>query len=471
MNSFNLPTPLTEVQIEKIKRATETILERTGFTVEDADLLKKAHACGAKVDDVSGRVRIPTPLLRELLAQVPATYTIRGILGDQWEVGSKQQHGLAIVTDPWIIDYQTQQPRHPNLEDIRRHTIIAQQIDPVAAISCMDYPVTDCPDATSSLRALEAHLLLHAKHYHVMAATTESFKQWLAIARILAKGGDIRGLISAGIAVVSPLMLNSLNCGLLVRAVEEGFAVVPTVCPMAGSTSPYSIAGTLLQANVEALMVAVMAQVIRPGAPFLYIVGPSVTDMHSGHDLYYTLDKVLWKTAASQMGRSYHLPTSAECGGTLTHRDDQQSGAEGMLFMLAAHASKAHMLAGFGSCYNANGMSAEMMLIQREYLKAARFLARGIHTDDFRLGVGNIESAGPGGNFLTDELTVSLLRQDEFFQSDLFDFSGGRHEAKSLLENAHERVEEMVAGFQSPVPGDVQEDLRRCFYDRYVSIK
>ena len=67
--------------------------------------------------------------------------------------------------------------------------------------------------------------------------------------------------------------------------------------------------------------------------------GLSVTDLRSGADLYYTLDKVLWKNAAVQLGLAENMPVGAECGGTLTHRYDPQAGAEGMLFMLAAHAS------------------------------------------------------------------------------------------------------------------------------------
>ncbi len=61
---------------------------------------------------------------------------------------------------------------------------------------------------------------------------------------------------------------------------------------------------------------------------------------------------------------SYNFPAMAECGGTLTYRYDQQNGMEGMLFMLSAAASDADILAGIGSCYNAVGMSAEMMIVQ-----------------------------------------------------------------------------------------------------------
>ena len=463
---------LSDGQVERIRKATEDVLEKTGFRLRHSGLLRQARKAGATVDETGGRLRIPAPLLRELLSQVPPQIDMRGILGDRWRLGGDQedQHALAIVTDPWIIDYDSRLPRRPCLEDVRRHTIIGQKLDMVSSMSRMDFPVTDCPDATSSLRALEVHLLNHAKHYSVYAATIEGFEQWLRIGRILSGGGDLGGLISTAVAVLSPLVIDELNGQLLLRAVEEKLAIAPTVCPIAGHTGPYSLASTLLQCNVEALIVAALAQIVRPGTPFIYAVGPSVADMRTGNDLYYTLDKVLWKVAGVQLGRSYSLPVAAECGGSLTYRYDPQCGAEGMLFMLAAHASGAHLLSGIGSFHNAVGMSAEMMVMQEAFLNAARHLGRGIDTDDSHLGLGSIEQVGPGGSFLADELTIQVLRTSEFFRDEIFDSSGTCVGSKSMLERAHERVEELLSGYQSPVPEGVQEGLRRHFHDLYAAM-
>jgi hypothetical protein len=80
----------------------------------------------------------------------------------------------------------------------------------------------------------------------------------------------------------------------------------------------------------------------------------------------YTVRNILgetWEIGTVQLGRAENMPTWAECGGAMTHRYDPQCGAEGMLFMLAAHASGADIISGFGSCHNAMGMSAEMMVI------------------------------------------------------------------------------------------------------------
>ncbi len=463
---WSWPT-LSEGQIEQIRDAALAYIERHGFVVQDATLVASARARGAQVDEAQGRIRVPRTLVAELMATLPRRYIIRNILGESWEVGGGTPYGTAIVTDPWIIDYRTGEPRRPRLEDVRRHTIIAEQLDSVVGISRMDFPVTDVPGSASSPRALEIHLLNHTRHYHVMAAGLESFDEWTDIGTILARGGDPGPLITSAVAVGSPMVLNVINCELLKRSVSHGFTIQPTICPMAGATAPYSLAGTLLQSHIEVLMIAMMCQLLRPGHPVIYGTGLSVTDLQTGADLYYTLDKVLWKLAAVQLGRAEHMPTWAECGGSLTHRYDPQCGAEGMLFMLAAHASAADMISGFGSCHNAVGMSAEMMIIQEAWLRAARHLTRGIRTDDLRLGMASLERVGPGGQFLDDDLTVELMRSDEFFRNDIFDLGGGHADGQPMLERAHAWVAQLVDGYQSRVPGDIQENLRRHFHERY----
>ena len=127
------------------------------------------------------------------------------------------------------------------------------------------------------------------------------------------------------------------------------------------------------------------------------------------------------------------------------------------------------MLAGIGSCCNAMGMSGEMMVIHTAWLEAAKFLCDGMDTEA-HLGLENIKRAGPGGHYMEDEMTLKLLRSDEFFFNELFDY-GGCHEGQpSMLERAHRKVEEMTADFRSPVPEEVQEELRRFFHDEVAGL-
>jgi hypothetical protein len=52
----------------------------------------------------------------------------------------------------------------------------------------------------------------------------------------------------------------------------------------------------------------------------------------------------------------------------------------------------------------------------------------------------------------------------------VFDLSGGHGTGLPMLEHAHERVEQLVAGYKSRVPGDIQEALQRHFGELYLKI-
>ena len=469
---MDLIRALSDGEVEQLREQTAEVLETFGLRVTHPRLQSLCRQAGALVDGDGAMVRFPRPLLEGLLAAVPSSYTIGSPGGKTYVIGGGQQYAHAIVTDPWIVDYATQRPRRPCLDDIRRHTAIAQQLDVVAGISLMDFPVTDVPGPESSLRAMEEHFLLNDKHILAFATDLERLEDLLDVARILGQDQDLSRsrLASVAVGVLSPLAISDLNVEFLFRACEHNLPVIPTVCPIAGMTSPYSMAGTLLQGNIETVGLAALTQVVRQGHPYVYSFGPSRGHMRHMHDMYYTLDKVLWKLATVQLARSYHMPVTAECGGSMAYRYDQQNGAEGVLFMLAAANSGADLIAGIGSTHNAIGMSAEMMLIHTGWLAAANYLKRGIQVNELRLGVESLRRAGPGGSFMTDDLTVGLLRSDEFFNHDLFDFAGGVEalaNSPSMLERAHRQVEQMTARTTSPLPEQVQENIRRYFAGRY----
>ena len=182
-----LSDALTEGQVALIMEKTEEILERTGLGVTHPVLLARCRAAGARVDEAEGRVRFPRPVLRELLAAVPATYTIAGAGGLRHVVGDDAVPAAcqAIVTDPWIVDYETGEPRRPRLDDLRRHTAIVQALPMVVATSLMDFPLTDVPEPISSLRAMEEWALGHDKHFYNMATDMVRYRHYLALAEIL----------------------------------------------------------------------------------------------------------------------------------------------------------------------------------------------------------------------------------------------------------------------------------------------
>ena len=126
------------------------------------------------------------------------------------------------------------------------------------------------------------------------------------------------------------------------------------------------------------------------------------------------------------------------------------------------------MVGGLGSLHNANGMSAEQILMQCGLVDMAEYLSRGVDLSDEKLALDSIAAAGPGGNFLTDPLTLKLLRSDEFFASRHLDLSGGyASDSAGMYEMAHAEAERLVAEHQPAVPPEVQEAIRAHFRPKY----
>lgn len=461
---------LSDAEVEKLHEKTLELFETVGVYIGHEEALRVLKKAGARIDETSGRVRFPRAMVGELLGLAPSVAPQTGLNGRILHAGGQNRYYLSLILDPFIVDDQ-QRLRRPVLEDVRRHTIIGQSLDRVNSMMRMQFPLSDVPEPDCYYKSMEVFLCHTTKHTAAYPTSEENCRDWMDAMAVIAEAAsldaDATPLLSIAMAVTSPLQVHGPNIEIMKMAMSRCYPVISTVCPMAGTTAPYSIAGTGLMANAEALIPVLIAQCYKPGHPVFYSVGPSVTDMKSGHDLYYQAEKMLFKLIGVQMGRHYRLPISGEAGGTLTHRADVQNGAESMMYLLAALSGQ-NVVGGLGSLYNANGMSAEQIIMQCGLVDMAEYISRGIDTSDYKLALDSIARAGPGGNFLTDALTIDLLRSDEFFRSPYLDTTGGYvSEAPGIHQIARREVERLISAYRPTVPEKVQAALRGHFRGKY----
>lgn len=157
-------------------------------------------------------------------------------------------------------------------------------------------------------------------------------------------------------------------------------------------------------------------------------------------------------------------PIRGEATGSLVGRCDTQNGIEHALHMMPPVLSGGGMFNGLGSCYNACGMSAEMIVIHSDLARLIERLRQGIEVTDETLAVESVIRAGPGGHFLEDPLTLRNLRSGEFFDGGCFDRLGERSPNRpedSLLVRAHERVEQTLESHVPDVPDAVVDTVQR----------
>jgi trimethylamine---corrinoid protein Co-methyltransferase len=461
---------LSDSEIERMHEKTLDLFDRVGVCIQHAEALQSLKKAGARVEEASGRVRFPPPMVRELLQLAPPVALETGLNGKILQVGGRNRYYLSLILDPFIVDHRDGL-RRPVLEDVRRHTILGESLERVNSMMRMQFPLDDVPEPDCYRKSMEVFLCHTTKHVAAYPTSEANCREWMDVMAVVADAAGLdvaeTPLMSVAMAVTSPLKVHGPNIEIMKMAMSRSYPIISTVCPMAGTTAPYSIAGTSLLANAEALLPVLITQCFKPGHPVFYAIGPSVTDMKSGHDLYYRVEKLLFKLAGVQMGKYYGLPIAGEAGGTLTHRADVQNGAESMMYLLAALSGQ-NIIGGLGSLHNANGMSAEQIVMQCGLVDMAEYVSRGIDASDYKLALDSIAAVGPGGNFLTDSLTLDLLRSHEFFHSPYVDLTGGYADhASGMYDIAHEEVERLVAQYQPTVPQKVRDAIRNHFRKLY----
>ena len=455
---------LSPEKISLIKARIEQTLCEIGLRVEMQEIRDLCAAAGAEIR--GDRVHFPAAVLHRLMSLAPKSYEIRSPYGKSWTIGGGQQHMAGIVIDPWINDPAG--ARRPCMDDLLTNLALMEHYKEIAMVSRMDFPVTDYEGDISSYKALEQFFLNYGKHISAYCTSLESLQEYFAIGQILLGDQPLKDskIMTVAVATLSPLAVTEINCRLLLEAAKYNFPIVPTTCPMAGTTSPYTMIGTFIQGMAEVVGLCAILQAVNPGNPYLMAFGPSVASLADCHDMYYTMEKPVWKLAAAEISAAYGLPFLAECGGNTPSGFDMQTGAESMIQMLSGAGCGADVIAGVGSCYNANGLSAENIVIGMCLKRASDFMLRGMELDQLDESMESMEAQKDSGHFLLDDLTLDNMRSGEFFDDDTLNMFGEFKEAPSMLERAQSIIAKVKANYSSPVPADVQERIRNYFAEK-----
>lgn len=452
-------------QIALVRSKIEQTLWEIGLRVDMEEVREKCAAAGAEVR--GDRVHFSKDVLDKLMSLAPKSYEIRSAYGRSWTIGDGSQHMAGIVIDPWINDPETG-ARRPCMEDLLTNLKLMEHYDEIAMVSRMDFPVTDYGGDISSYKALEQFFLNYGKHISAYCTSVESLQEYFELGEAILGDQPLKDskLMTVAVATLSPLAVTEINCRLLLEAVKYNFPIIPTTCPMAGTTSPYTLIGTFIQGMAEVVGLCAIVQAVNPGNPYLMAYGPSVSSLLDGHDMYYTMEKPLWKIAATEISKDYGLPYLAECGGNTPAGFDMQAGAESMIQMLSAVGSGADVLAGVGSCYNANGLSSENIVIGMTLKRASDFMCRGMLFDQLEESMQSMDEQKDTGYFLMDDVTLDNMRSGEFFSDSTLNMAGEFKEEPGMIQRAKKTVEKVKEDYICPVPEAARERIRAYFREK-----
>lgn len=411
-------------QIERIHRTSCRILNEVGVLVHHDEAAALLQAAGAYTD-TAGRTYLPDALIEWAIARAPGRITVYNRLGQAALLleGSNVHFGTGSDT-LFFLDPRTGERRPWSTPDVAAAVRLVDalpQLDFVMSMGFMD----DVDRRLVNRRQYALMVQNTVKPAVVIAADRATVEDIAAMAAAVAGGPEIlrhRPLFVLYCEPTSPLQLPFESLDKLLLAAERKIPVNFACGALAGASTPVTPAGTVAQANAEALAGLVVHQLKNPGAPFLYGYGNSPLDMRTMQAVYAVPEALLLQGALCDLARYYGLPSwgYAGCGSAKTF--DAQAVVEATMFTLTGALCGCNLMHDVFYLESGRTGSLELLVLTDEVISRVRYLLRGMDTSDEYLALAAVRRVGPGGNFLGDEHTARHFR--ESWQPTLSDFNG-----------------------------------------------
>lgn len=336
------------------------------------------------------------------------------------------------------------------------------------------YP-NDLPTERVDVNRFFAALGNTTKHVMGGTYTIEGTEKVIRMGQILAGSAEKlrrEPFMSLITCVMSPLKIDEMYGDLLMRVAEAGIPLAVPAEPIAGATSPVTIAGTVANLCCESIGGILLAQLVNPGTPCLFGSVGTGADLRTMAYVSGSVEEGLINAATAQMAQFYGLPFYTTAGQSDAKCVDAQAGWEGAITNLLVG------MAGGNFIHDAVGLlefcmtaSYEKFVIDNEIVGEVMRVLQGIEVNPETLALEVTRRLGPGSNYVSEDHTCKHMREEHFVPSvaDRNDretwMKLGR---KDAFQRAHETVLEILKTHH-PKPLDPEKvDIIRKEFEEMV---
>ena len=268
----------------------------------------------------------------------------------------------------------------------------------------------------------------------------------------------------------SPLGLTEIVAENLVFCAEHKIPAMLIPIPLAGGSSPVTLAGTLVQHTAEVLGSLVVSQIVAPGAPIIFGGGPSIMDMQKGTACQSSTEAVIMGASIGQISKRLKLPSATNTGRADSKRVDYQAGEESGIALTTMALAGINMIRGAGTLEFANVVSKEKLLIDNEICGMAKRLVRPMDTSENALALDVIfERATSSDGYLSAPHTFELFRNEFFFPSALIDRGSRREFEKKGAKDAYARAIDNVKQILDEYTPGAEDKEKKAELDKIIT--
>lgn len=467
--------PLSEDQIATIHERALDLLEDCGMTYEDGldDVLQVLGAAGCTVDQGIKRIFFPRQLVIEMVAKAPGNFILYSRDGkNDLKMGKNRVYAGTGGTAVRILDLDTGEARQTVLKDAHNVALIVEQLKNIHFYQSPCVP-HDLPTEHYDFNIVFSAMLGTKKHVMLGCNFDSSLRKTFSMVSRIVGGEEIlreKPVFSiSSCIVISPMKFCTQSTRNVLTAGELGIPTTVTSAPMSGSTSPMTMAGTLLQTHAEELAAITLLQAHHPGAKVLYGGLPAMADMRSMGYQGGGVECGMMTAAIHQLSQHIDVPNYCSSGLSDSKIPDAQSGWEKAFTTCLA------IISGNNYIHHAAGMLESMLCIAYEqYIMDDEIIGQGckmlegINTDEDHLAYDAIKDVGPGGNYLIAAHTMKHLRTEYFMGNGVSDNGSRNHWLKAGGLSARERAVKMAKTIleepiNSAIDAEVEAQIRQDF--------
>jgi trimethylamine--corrinoid protein Co-methyltransferase len=454
---------LTREQIDKIHNYSLEILSTTGIRV-DSLRARKLFAKALGISDTDRVVRIPAELVERALKTTPSTvdiYDRRGNLRFQLGNSERAQTRFGIgVTNLYYQDPATDALAaftRKHMELATRLGSVLSGFDVISTIGVIQNISPECADLYGTLEMIANT----TKPLVILISEKQCFDTSLDLLEHLHGDLSAKPSIIPYFNPITPLVLNEDMVDKIFSTIDRGLPFIYNNYGMSGATSPITPAGNLALLNAELLAGLVFSQLVKEGTPVILGSLPAGFDMRSMAGLY-TPQTLLLNVACAEMMTYYELPHSGTSGSGPGWGPDLSAGGTLWMNHLTSCLGKVGLAPFVGGNFDSMAFSPAFVVYSDEVIRQARLFNQGFEISDASVALSEIDSIGPGGNFLMADLTVALCRETDFSSSiwpnltlDEWQIKGNPQADKVLRTRTRDLLDDL------PVPEDHADLIAR----------
>lgn len=459
---------LTEEYKKRIFDEAKDILHNLGVIIENSEAQRLLKEEGLNYEGM--RYFIPEDLIERAQKKAPSEIELFDREGKQ-SIRLSKDH---IHFDPgsaaiFVQDLNTREIREAVSSDF---VMFSKVVDHLPHLDAQSTAIvySDVPKNAQDWHRLYLALMHCSKPVVTGTFRTESFsimRDLLETTRTSSTKLAEKPLAIFDACPSPPLMWSNLTTQSVIDAARSGIPSEFVSMPLAGSTAPITLIGSVTQHTAECLAGLVIAQLTKQNAPIIWGGSPAIFDMKNGTTPMGAIETMMINIADTQMGKFLNLPTHAYMTLSDSKVPDAQAGFEAGMGALLAGLAGVNMISGPGMLDFESTQSLEKVVIDNEIAGMVKRLSQGIINYGKPFAKDILKDYDPDVSLLSHPTTVKLFRKELYLPFSIDGIQVISRDTrdqwkKSGETSARKRAKEIALILSKrPARNIIDEDLKR----------